>query len=102
MTLDHELGGVADEETGRLGRNVLEPFYLHVPSEVRIVDGMLRWRNSDFVTQVDGLLADFVGLGQETTRESNVMSFAKKWGAIELCEEHRYPAGHDSLAWIST
>lgn len=91
-----QLGDLTDEE-GRLERPLADERW-SVPDEVDLVGDRLvyRWTGRErSASSGFGILSRFVDLADAA--DAQILSFARRWGVMELCE-HGLPAAHSRPA----
>jgi len=73
-----------------------------VPNEIEIDGNCLTWRFTwqkpyrphRSVKPQARMLPQFLALGETTIPDEKIVAFARKWGVLYLCKEHRMPASH--------
>jgi hypothetical protein len=66
------------------------------PTQIRQRDGRLFWQPVERYRTVKPTVetfTQFVGLAEASDRE--ILSYAQKWGVLNLCEKHSFPSSHD-------
>jgi hypothetical protein len=86
-----------DTVNGELDRRVVGTAW-RVPETVELTGGRLLWGESGHeITATVGLLETFADIADGT--DDQILSFARKWGKLDLCELHGLPVTHVQTPW---
>lgn len=96
--MSHALGHFGDESGNP--REPLAAGEYAVPNEIKIEGEKLAWRygSSSRIRKVRPgarMLLDFLALSDTDVANENVLSYAKRWGVLNLCKAHLMPASHN-------
>lgn len=69
-----------------------------VPSDIRLEGERLFWQPVERWRKVKPTVetfADFLTLGDVEASARDVLAYARKWGVLNLCRDHKLPVSHD-------
>lgn len=78
----------------------LQAGLLFVPRDIQIDGDRLVWsvQGARYKRARSGMLSDFVGICTKADYRSAILSCARKWGVLGICQGHSLPCSHNQYA----